>query len=338
MLLIAQSLVVALAVELPYIRVEPGSATDVLDLVTVVDAEQFPAGGDLLFLTVSLSQRLTPVEAIAAELDPDVELRREEVYTGGRPREEVTRVNLAAMEQSKNEAVKVALEYLGYDVGVTGEGAMVVGVASDRPAAELLVPGDVVTAIEGRRVTGRDDVLEALGAVEPGDEVALTVRRGEEVDTIEVPTVDSGDGTAQMGVLIEDDLSFDFPLDVEINTGRVGGPSAGLAFALALLDELTEGELTGGRPVAVTGEIDIEGNVTRVGGVRQKAVAARRAGAVMMLVPRGEAELARPRAGSMEVVGVANIEEALAALGDLGGNALALPRDLGARETASSAR
>jgi len=129
-------------------------------------------------------------------------------------------------------------------------------------------------------------------------------------------------------------VSYDFPVDVEIDTGDVGGPSAGLAFTLGILDDLTPGELTGGEAVAVTGTISPDGTVGPVGGTGQKAAAVRNAGIDTFLVPTADYEDAEARAGDVHVVPVDNVDEALAALADLGGNGLDLPDS---RELAAAA-
>jgi PDZ domain-containing protein len=113
---------------------------------------------------------------------------------------------------------------------------------------------------------------------------------------------------------------FEFPVDVEIDTGRVSGPSAGLAFTLTILDELTPGDLTGGEKVAVTGTIRADGGVGPIGGAEQKAVTAREAGAKLFLVPAEEVDEARGRADGMKVVGVRTLDDALAELKELGGD------------------
>lgn len=335
LLLIAQSMFVAGFVEVPYIRVQPGSATNVMDLISAEGVQQYPPSGQLLFLTVSLSQRVTPIEAVQSWLDDDVELVKEQVFTGDRSREELTKINLAMMRESQLVAAKVALDHLGYEVDLIGGGALVTDVLPDRPAARRLEVGDIITSVGGEEVTFRRDVIDAVQALEPGDTVSMELQRDGETITVEVATVESDDGVAQVGIELLDNLSFDFPFDVSIDTGRVGGPSAGLAFSLAVLDQLTEGELTGGETVAVTGAIDPMGVVQPVGGVEQKAVAARRAGAVLMLVPAGEADLARPHAGDMRVVAVHDLDDALVALDSLGGNALALPQAPSSDESGS---
>lgn len=323
--LIGYSWVMFAAVPVPYIKIEPGSATNVNGLISIEGASTYDARGQLLFLTVALSKRVTPFEAVASWFDDDVELVREEVYTGDRSREELTRINLAAMRESELVAIKVALEHLGYEVNVLGGGALVTNVVADQPAAGHLRVGDVLVAVDDRRVTFSKDVIEAVRDRRPGDTVAITVDRSGEERTFEIATAVGETGAPQIGINLVDNFDFQFPLDVDIDTGQVGGPSAGLAFALAVIDELTEGELTGGKIVAVTGQIDADGAVEPVGGVEQKAVAARQAGAELMIVPKGEAEAARPFAGDMDVVAVADLDDALTALAGIGGNALALP-------------
>ena len=120
-------------------------------------------------------------------------------------------------------------------------------------------------------------------------------------------------------------LRFDFPVKVDIDTGKVAGPSAGLAFTLALLDDLAPGDLTGGKKVAVTGTIDVEGKVGPVGGVAQKTAAAKRAGAIAFLVPPDEEKDARKHAGSMKIMVVRTLADAVSALQQLGGAALPPP-------------
>jgi PDZ domain-containing protein len=136
---------------------------------------------------------------------------------------------------------------------------------------------------------------------------------------------------AYLGVgLTTKDLRFDFPFEVDVQSERIGGPSAGLAFTLEVIDQLTPGELTGGRNVATTGTIELDGSVGEVGGVAQKTMAVRESGADLFIVPSGELETARRFAGDdLHVVAADTLDEALAALAEVGGNGLALP-NLGA--------
>jgi Lon-like protease len=115
------------------------------------------------------------------------------------------------------------------------------------------------------------------------------------------------------------------PFDLEVNTDRIGGPSAGLAMTLAVLDRLSPGELTGGGKVGATGTIEADGSVGEVGGVKQKTASVRASGAKLFIVPLAEVALAKPHAGKMQVIGVRNLEEALAALRKAGGDPLPSP-------------
>lgn len=317
-------------VRLPYVIISPGDATPVGGVVEVAGAPTFPAEGELLFLTVSVSTRDPNVwRTLRAWLDDDRELRRKEDYLGTNTREEERQLNVALMEQSQLEATRVALEYLGYTVAVSGRGALVVAVLDDGPASGVLRAGDVVVAVDGRPITLGEELGAAVRRVPPGSTVVLTVARdGQRTDVaVETGTAPEGPyaGQAFLGVSVAtDDLTYDFPVDVRIDTGRVGGPSAGLAFSLAIIDEMTPGDLTGGAEVAVTGTIAGDGQVGPVGGVPQKAVTARQAGADLMLVPASEVEQARDRAGRMAVVGVSTLEEALAALEAAGGDPVVL--------------
>jgi PDZ domain-containing protein len=138
-------------------------------------------------------------------------------------------------------------------------------------------------------------------------------------------------GTPCLGISTELFTSYQFPIDVQINTERVGGPSAGLAFTLAVIDDLTPGALTGGRRVAVTGAIAPDGSVGEVGGVEQKAITARTNGIQLMIVPKAEVKDARRGAGNVPVVGVSTIDDALSALQKAGGAPVPPPPSTAAR-------
>jgi PDZ domain-containing protein len=175
-------------------------------------------------------------------------------------------------------------------------------------------------------VTLSDQVVSKVRQHKPGDVIKLGFQRGGADKTVELTSIASPEGNARIGVQLQtNNLKFDFPVDVSIETGLVGGPSAGLAFTLALIDDLTEGELTGGQYVAVTGTMDADGNVGQVGGVAQKTVTARRAGAIAFLVPPEEEKDAKKFAGKMEIIPVKTLADALAALHRLEGSEVALP-------------
>jgi PDZ domain-containing protein len=233
------------------------------------------------------------------------------------------------MGTSKEVAEYVALKRLGYDVGVSGGGAVITAVVDGVPASEVLERGDVIVAVDGEPVPLVADLVEALAGRQPGDVVHLdlTDDLGQDPRSVDVELARREDGRAMIGVSLDQSatVDFDFPIDLQFDTGRIGGPSAGLAFTLATLDALTPGELTGGKKVAVTGTILLDGTVGPIGGLRQKTVAVDLAGADVFLVPSAEVEEALSKApDDLEVIGVDDLEDALAALDRLGGNALEL--------------
>ncbi|MGH9038182.1 MAG: YlbL family protein [Acidimicrobiia bacterium] len=321
---------VAAFVRVPYFLLSPGEARGVAQLIKVDDPQVtvYDPEGTILFTTVSLTGDVNIYEALRGWLDDDIEVVPEERITGGQPRDEVRQINIAAMDDSKLTATKIALERLGYRVGLDGKGAQVTQVQPGSPAEGSFEIGDVIVAVDGEAVSLHDQAVARVRQHKAGDTVNLRFRRGDAEQEVSLVAADAGDEahSARIGVVLQTfEATYKFPVSVSIDTGQVGGPSAGLAFTLALIDELSPGELTGGRSVAVTGTIDNDGNVGLVGGVAQKTVTARKAGAAAFLVPPDEASEAKTFAGKMKIVPVATLEEALAALEGLGGSGVALP-------------
>lgn len=312
-------------IRVPYVIFSPGDATPVEDVVHVEGAKTYANPGEVLFLTVSVSsERPNLWRFVWASNDPDAEVIGEDDYLRGQSAKKVERESVVQMDESQLLAKKVALEELGYTVTVTGSGARVIDVAADSPAEGTLEPDDVITAIDGVPVRLRDQVGEIVRAQPAGTTFAFTVvRDGQTVtESITTEVAPNGElrGKPYVGITATtEDLEVEFPVDVEIDPGQVTGPSAGLAFTLAIIDELSPGDLTGGKKVAVTGTIDADGDVGEVGGVRQKAAAADAAGAAIMIVPRSEVKLAKPAADGMKVVGVDTLDDALRVLERNGG-------------------
>lgn len=323
------ALVIALAgmlIRLPYRVFSPGDAKPVQDVVKVEGARTYQHRGEVLFLTVSVStDRPNLWRLLQAELDDDSQIIGEDDYLGGQSPQRVRRLNQAAMDESQLVAKVVALEKLGYSVTATGSGAEVRAVLPGSPADGKLESGDVVTAIDGRPVRLSDELGEIVRSEPAGTTFTFTLTRGGETRTVDIATAEapSGDlrGKPYVGIQTSTkDLKVDFPVDVTIDPGEVRGPSAGLAFTLAIIDELSPGDLTGGKKVAVTGTIEPDGGVGDVGGVRQKTAAAIDAGAELFLVPRAELRPARERAGDeLKVVAVDDVDDALRVLRRNGG-------------------
>jgi PDZ domain-containing protein len=222
----------------------------------------------------------------------------------------------AEMNRSEQIASAVALREGGLEVKATPRGVLVTSVAADVPAATVLDEGDVILAAAGRETLTPAALRTAVGTLEPGDQVRLRIRRGDEVLTRTVRTVPAPDEPERpiIGIAIDQDARIDLPVDVDISLGDVGGPSAGLPFALEVLQELGN-DVDRGYRVAATGAIELDGSVEPVGGLKQKTIGVRRAGVDVFLVPAGEnADVAARYAGNMRVIPVESFQQALRAL------------------------
>jgi PDZ domain-containing protein len=316
------------AVRMPYATLQPGSALPVNARITVKGATAYPSKGTVLFTTVSIRDNVNLLRYFEAKHDSTVHLIREDQLTGGRSVSENRQLNLDLMKTSKDTAAEVALRKLGFEI--KAHGALITDVEPNTDAATKLQPGDVITAVDGTPIEFTRDLRAATATHKPGDVIRLHIdpsAGGKPARDVDITLRDANDGSHRAIIGISPaDYNVELPVDVGIDTGAIGGPSAGLAFTLATIDVLTPGELTGGAPVAVTGTIDSEGNVGPVGGVTQKTAAVKRAGSKVFLVPSAEYDEARKAAGKdLRVIRVDTLDQALSALASLGGNALALP-------------
>ena len=330
------SLIGASNLTVPYYAIAPGSAVPVAPLVEVVDGPSFQPEGEIFLTTVSL-RRTSVLQAIHGWLDPTIDVVEERVIIPPDvERDELRDFNLQLMDTSKEQALGVAFERLGFDA-IRGKGAQVVQVVEGSPAEGVLTPGETIVAVDGEAVEFDSDAVSLVGSESPGTEVRLTVQAeggARREVTVTLARHPERRGRAFLGVTLQTlEPSFDFPYEVRIASDRIGGPSAGLAFTLMVLDVLTDGELTGGRKVAATGTMELDGSVGQVGGVAQKAVAVEEAGVELFLVPAAEVELARRHVGDrLRVEPVETLDDALRILSTFGGNGLALdrPGDAGA--------
>jgi len=350
---VAVVVVAGFLIHLPKVIISPGSATPLdAQVVQIHGAPTFPEStGDIRFLTVQVSSHDPNVwRVVTAWLDPDRDVEDKDTVQGCLTDTDNQRYNTDLMDQSQNDAKYVALTRLGYSVKANPVQIRVVEVCSDAPAHEKLQTGDQVLAVDGKDVASVSQIGDLVRAHQPGDRVTVTYDRNGVTRTATitagrlrtegsganarqacVPAQGSTTGTTCLGVASQEFATYQFPIDVKINTQLVGGPSAGLAFTLAIIDDLTPGSLTGGKQVAVTGTIAPDGSVGEVGGVQQKAITARTNGVQLMIVPKGEAADARRGAGDVRVVGVSNVDEALDALHRAGGVEVPPPSTTAAR-------
>ncbi|MCL2395412.1 MAG: PDZ domain-containing protein [Acidimicrobiaceae bacterium] len=313
--------------------------------VSVPADRAHPVEGRLYMVDVLVGQATWPQYALAKlgllkRFEQGTQLVPAEAVLGGTPASQLTCQTNQQMVGATEAASVAALRRLGYSVKENNLGALVATVAPNTAAERGGVEcNDLITGFDGKPVHTADDLRAAENDAKPGQRVSLTVERvgkGGKTDTVTLhPTLTGtpslGGAPAQpdrpfLGVAIQSRVTFTLPFHVQFDVGSIGGPSAGLAMTLALLDVLSNGKLTGGHKVAATGTIDTDGNVGDVGGVAQKTVAVRRAGVQLFLVPRQELAVARSEAGSsLKVEAVSTLNQALADLGAFGGDLSALP-------------
>jgi PDZ domain-containing protein len=319
-----------------YVIISPGQtyrATQLVELPSSVAT--FPPKGEIRFVTVSERVEPSLLEKIQAEHDSDDDVLTEKQVFGDQTRQESTATNQIAMTDSKDTAAMVALRKLGYPVA---SDVVVVGLVDGAPAAAVAKANDVIVSIDGTPVTSTDSLRAVLKTHQPGDTVTVEVAdpSGQHTSGPVVLGTNPDTGVAYLGVSLADRPRADsLPFPVTIDTSRVGGPSAGLAFALAILDVLTPGDITGGQVVAVTGTINADGSVGAIGGIEQKVVTVEQAGVKVFLVPADDhcgdpsgscnyTDAKRKAGTKVQVIPVANLDDALHALAALGGNALSL--------------
>lgn len=302
--------VIAWNVELPYLAYSAGPVSDAADTVVAEEVEVFPPDGELLMLTV-VSQDVNVFEALIAGVDPTVDLvRKQAVRREGETDEEYRNRVLQQMDDSNYRSIAVALRYLGYDLVPTE--VVVNDIVEGVPASGVLELGDTVETVNGVDITSVTDFAPALEGLAVGDVVNMGVQRNGSILDLEVELTEREDepGVPMIGIVLGELTEPPFPITIE--EGDVGGPSAGMMHTIAIIDVLTDGDLTGGRVVAGTGTIDFEGNVGSIGGIRQKVVGAEAAGAEYILVPQGNYESAlTAERESIEIVPVATLDDAI---------------------------
>ena len=320
-------------IHVPYSTIAPGEAVSLTDLVHVDGGKTFPTPrGDIRLLFVRERNHVNLWRYLQARLDSDIDLFKEkQLNPGNEPQGDLNAEAAADMAQAKIAATKVALQAAGYTVKPAQSGLTVLATLPSKPAGKVLKANDVILTADGKPVRTGTDLRKAIAGHKAGDTVALGITRKGEPQTVHAKVVDI-QGTPGIGVIVSP--VYNFPIKVAVDTEGIGGPSGGLSMTLAIFDDLTAGDLTGGQRVAVTGTMDPNGNVGEIGGIAQKAVAARAAHAKLFIVPKCAASdppaqlqacqkdltKATQRAGSkVKVIPVATFDEALQALRDNGG-------------------
>jgi Lon-like protease len=296
----------------------PDEAHPVAPLVTVEKPKR-GGGADGIYFVDLLQRRATLLESMFPSIrDGATLIPADRVNPHGIAESVRRQADLGQMARSQEIAAAVALEELGYDVKVRENGAFVASVYSDLPALGKIVPGEVIEAVDGRPVRSTIDLQRLIGERPPGTTLTLTLRGSDRRRRVRLTTVASpADETRSViGVLVEPAADIRLPLDVSIDAGNIGGPSAGLAFALDVMEKLGR-DVDGGRRIAATGELSLDGSVHSVGGIKQKTIGARAAGVDVFLVPAENAVEARAHAGGLRIVPVRSVEQAVQVLAKL---------------------
>jgi PDZ domain-containing protein len=299
----------------------PDEAHPLEALVKVPGAKTENDGGDFYYVDIVV-KRASMLESLLPFIRPDgADLVDRDLFVQpGISDKQRFAVELAAMKISQQIASAVALRELGYDIPVRAGGVRVVAVTADSHASGVIRNDDVIVRANGRRVLTRQDLAEALANVRVGEVVRIGVRRRGQLRTFAIRTTsdESEPRRALIGVLPIQALRVRFPFPIRFDLGRVGGPSAGLAFALELMEKRGR-DIDRGYKVAATGEIQLDGTVTRIGGVKQKTIGARQADVDVFLVPRDgdNARVARRYANGLRIIPVESFQQALRALATL---------------------
>ena len=330
---------------------EPGQAEPVAPLIKVPPSRAHPVHGSVLLTDVSVAP-VTLLDWLPDHLSGDNQIVPTVALTGGSdiPASELDAQGYLEMAQAKAAAKTAALRHLGYSVPEHNAGAVVEAVSTGTPAYGVVSVGQVITAVDGQPTPTLCGFLTQLAALKPGQRASLAVqenRFSQSGTPMTGPTATktvtlarrpaglpattgcpgSPHATGFLGISVATQLDFTYPFSVSISTPDIGGPSAGLAMTLGLIDTLSGGHLTGGRTVAATGTMDPLGNVGDVGGVAQKTIAVERAGATVFFVPTPELSAARSKAtATLRVYAVNTLGQVLSDLEKLGGRVPRAPK------------
>jgi PDZ domain-containing protein len=313
----------------PYVVLSPGPTVNTLgqddqtktDIIVIKGHEVSKTSGNLNLTTVSVETSDTTVAgAIRGWLARDaVVVPHDSIYPPGRTQQQVNEQDKQDFTESQNSATAAAACELKYPRGVA-----VSSVPTDSPNAGVLKPRDQLTSLAGVAVTDDSSLRKVLETLKVGDKVPVIVTRDGKHETVVITLgpPDSGNTTPRIGITLISGCLM--PFDVTLGLSDIGGPSAGLMFALGIIDKVGTDDLTHGRFIAGTGTIDPTGNVGVIGGIQLKMLGARRAGATVFLAPAGNCPDVRGNVPSgMRVVKVSTLHEAIADLATLanGGSA-----------------
>jgi PDZ domain-containing protein len=333
---IALVLVLVVAVvRVPYVALAPGPTYNTLGpdpvdaakpVISVTGHQVYEDTGNLNMTTISVVVPLTLAQALRGWFRHDYAVvPRDAIYPPDKSTEEVRKEDEADFKESQSSATTAALRYLGYKGTVR---VIADSVRKGAPADGVIQVGDALVSVDGTAVTGRKRLVELITARRPGQPVRLGLLRSGKAMTVSLRTASmtEKDGTVRAVIGVTPVDRVEFPVKVTISLGDIGGPSAGLMFALGIIDKLEPGSLTDGRFIAGTGTIDDQGVVGPIGGIQQKLIGARRKGASVFLVPADNcAEALSSPPDGLKLIKVSSLRSALSELHKLDTGAATTP-------------
>jgi PDZ domain-containing protein len=317
------AIVVAVVAPVPYVALTPGPTLNTLGslagkpLIQIKGHRTYPTTGNLNMVTVSFmggpGTRFDIFGALRAWLSADdAVVPQQEIFTPGQTTQQVAKEDTEEMANSQETATAAAFCQIKIKFNTVDT---IEATVKGMPAAGVLRPGDVITAVDGKPVTCNADAGTMVKQRKPGAPVQLTILRHGKTVAVRLATANV-QGVPEIGVQILE--SFVFPFNVSISVGQIGGPSAGMMFALGIIDKITAANLTGGRFIAGTGEIEANGTVDPIGGIQQKMVGARSAGATIFLTPAANCpDTAGAVPAGMHLIKVSSLAGAIADLNAL---------------------
>ncbi len=307
----------------PYAEMTPGPTFDTLGsyqgtpLITITGRQTYKTDGQLRMVTVGVSSQdyqMPLGTALIGWLSSDEAIvPKETIYPPGTTQQQSDQQNAVEFTDSQDAAITAALGALG--IKPSGSEVVVAAITSGSPADGKLNAGDVIKSVDGTAITtggdaGMAEVQTVIQKLTPGQQVTFVVSRGGKQQTVTTGTNKNSSGKAAVGIAVETENTFPFDVDIQLN--GVGGPSAGMMFALGIIDKLTKDNLTGGKFIAGTGEIEASGKVDAIGGIQQKMVGARNAGATVFLTPASNcADTKRAVPAGLRLVKVSTLNQAV---------------------------
>jgi PDZ domain-containing protein len=317
------ALIVAALAPVPYVALVPGPTLNTLGslsgkpIIQIKGRQTYPTTGNLNMVTISYyggpHTDFNIFAALRSWLNPDdAVVPEDEIFTPGDTPQQVAQQDTEEMASSQQTATAAALCQLGISFRTVDT---IQSTVKGMPAAGVLHAGDVISAVDGKPVTCRSDASALIKARAAGAPVELTIIRHGATENVRLNTANVG-GQPEIGVYVLE--NYVFPFNVSISVGDIGGPSAGMMFALGIIDKITGDDLTGGRFIAGTGEIEANGTVDPIGGIQQKMLGARQAGATIFLAPAGNcSDTAGAVPAGLRVVKVSTLAGAIADLNAL---------------------